>query len=375
MQFLQELPTLTLILLIVFLISFLIQIFYYWFFYSRLAFYKSRPGSDTLQPVSVVIASHNDGIKLKRNLPAILTQDYPDFEVIVVNDASDDNTEEVLTAYSQQYPRLKAVHIKQSVIFFRSKKFPLSVGIKSAKNEILLLTDADCYPASDQWIREMQAAYDKNSEIILGFSPYEKQPGLLNLLIRFDTFQIATLYFSFALARLPYMGVGRNLSYKKSLFFRHNGFISHYKIQSGDDDLFIKSAATKTNTRIRIIEEAHVISEPKKTFKAWIRQKRRHFSTGSYYKPLKKNLLGLQALSGLLYYCSLITLICFKIFLPVILGIHGFRLLNRIILLGFCSKKLNQGYLFLFSPVSDPFFTFFNPLLVLWGMAFKIKRW
>ncbi len=375
MQFLQQLPLLSIILLVVFAIAFLTQLFYYLYFYSRLAFYNPKPFSEPSESVSVVIAAHNDGHRLRQNLPAILTQDYPDFEVVVVNDASDDDTEEVLLNLSQQFPALKVVHVKQSVIFFRSKKFPLSVGIRTAKNEILLLTDADCYPVSNQWIRKMIAGYDHKTEILLGFSPYEKQPGLLNLFIRFDAFQIGILYFSFALARIPYMGVGRNLSYRKSLFFKHKGFISHYHIQSGDDDLFIKSAATKTNTRIIISKEAHVVSEPKKSFKSWIRQKRRHYSTGSLYQPLKKYLLGFQALSGVFYYSAFISLLYLKVFWPIILGVHISRLLCRMLFLGYCSKKLNQRNLYLFSPLLDPFFTFINPLLAISGMAYKSKKW
>lgn len=359
----------------VFALSFLIQLFHYWYFFSRLAFYKPKTGNDTLQPVSVVVAAHDEAYNLEKNLPAILEQDYPDFEVIVVNDGSHDETDEVLMKLTRQYSRLKVVDVKQSVIFFRSKKFPLSVGIKSAKNEILLLTDADCCPASNQWIRQMQMSYNSGAEIVLGYGPYEKRPGILNRLIRYDSFLIAVQYFSFTLARKPYMGVGRNLSYTKSLFYRNKGFINHYHISSGDDDLFIKSAATRTNTRICIHQDAKVFSEPKTTFASWITQKRRHFTTGKYYKTGIKYWLGSFAMSGVFYYLSAAYLLSTLFYWPYVLGMHALRLINRMIILHFSARKLSERKLYLLSPILDPFFTFFNPLLVLSGLIFKSNKW
>lgn len=363
------------IVLAVFAFAFMIQQFHYWFFFSRLAFHKPKPGNDTMQPVSVVIAAHNEAYNLEKNLPSILEQDYPDFEVIVVNDGSHDETDEVLMALSQRYPKLKVVNVKQSVIFFRSKKFPLSVGIKSAKNEILLLTDADCSPASNQWIRQMQMSYNSGTEIVLGYGPYEKRPGILNRLIRYDSFLIAVQYFSFALAGRPYMGVGRNLSYTKSLFYRNKGFINHYHISSGDDDLFIKSAATRTNMRICIHQDTKVFSEPKTTFASWITQKRRHFTTGKYYKTGIKYWLGSYAMSGVVYYLSAAYLLSTLFYWPYVLGVHALRLISRTMILHFSARKLSERKLYLLSPILDPFFTFFNPLLVLSGLIFKSNKW
>jgi poly-beta-1,6-N-acetyl-D-glucosamine synthase len=359
----------------IFAFAFMVQLFYYWFYYSRLAFYKQKSDHTGLEPVSVVIAAHNEAHNLEKNLPAILEQDYPDFEVIVVNDSSHDETKDVLTVLSQKYHHLKVLNITQSVTFFKSKKFPLSVGIKSAKNDMLLLTDADCQPASDLWIRQMRSCYGHNTEIVLGYSPYEKRKGLLNLLIQYDTFQVALQYFSFALAGKPYMGVGRNLSYKKSLFYKHKGFINHYHIRSGDDDLFIGTSATKANTNIQIEPSAHVYSAPKTTFSAWLTQKRRHFTTGKYYKPVIKFLLSFQAFSGVLYYLSAVYLIAMHFLWPYVLAAHGFRLASRMLLFAFASEKLNQKKLYLTSPLLDPFFTFFNPLLLLSGLVIKSKKW
>jgi glycosyltransferase involved in cell wall biosynthesis len=364
-----------LIVLISFALIFIIQLFYYWFFYSRLAFFKAKSAEVSYEPVSVVIAAHNEAWNLEQNLPSILEQDYHDFEVIVVNDRSDDESDEVLSRLKEKYSHLNVVNVKQSVVFYKGKKFPLSVGIKSAKNELLLLTDADCRPATNQWIKKMLTAYTPETEIVLGYGPYEKRKGLLNLLIRYDAFQIAIQYFSFALAGLPYMGVGRNLSYKKSLFYRHKGFINHYNIPSGDDDLFINAAATRTNTTIARDPDAHVFSSPKTNLSSWIRQKRRHFTTGRFYKPFKKRLLGMLAISGVLYYPLFLLLIVTQYYWWYVLGAHVLRLVSRILLFGFSAKKLSESKLYLFSPLFDPFFTFFNPLLVLSSLVFKPRKW
>ena len=165
------------------------------------------------------------------------------------------------------------------------KKFPLSIGIKTAKYEIVLLTDADCVPASELWIEKMQETYDDDTEIVLGYGAFHKKKGLLNKLIRWETFHTALQYFSYTLAGKPYMGVGRNLSYKKTVFFRHKGFSAHNNILSGDDDLFINNAATKKNTKINIDKDAFTLSEPVKSWGQWVKQKTRHYSTGKHYKP------------------------------------------------------------------------------------------
>ena len=285
----------------IFLLSWIVQMIYYWGVFSRLAFFKPKPGEEKeLPPVSVVICARNEYHNLVNNLPEIFAQEYPNFEVVIVNHASDDETSGYLKEIQIQHKNLKVVNIERDLNFFKGKKFPLSMGIKSASNEILLLTDADCQPAGKNWIASMVQQYYPETEIVLGYGPYEKKSGLLNLFIRFDTFMVALQYFSFALSGKPYMGVGRNLSYKRSMFFKNKGFTSHYKIPSGDDDLFINKVANRKNTRINIEPESYQFSRPKKTFSQWLDQKQRHLSTGKHYIFKFKFLLGLFSLSQIL---------------------------------------------------------------------------
>lgn len=287
------------------------QLFYFLFFYLRLANYKPKTVQVTqYPPVSIIICARNEDTNLKKNLPKILAQDYPAFEVIVVDDNSEDGTTEYLFFLSQKEPRLKRTKTGNSNRMMAGKKFPLTLGLKAAANELVLLTDADCYPATDQWLKNMVAGYAGGKEIVLGYGAYEKQPGSLNRRIRYETVLTAINYLSFALARLPYMGVGRNLSYNKTLFFNTNGFFDHRHIPSGDDDLFINKVATKRNTEIVITPDAFTYSEPKETRDEWIEQKTRHLSTAKFYRFKHKFWLGLQPISHILFWITSVYLLC-----------------------------------------------------------------
>ena len=287
-----------------FLLITAIQIFYYLYFFRRLAFFSKQEKNKSQQhPVSVVISAKNEAAELSRNLPGVLVQTYrTTHEVIVVNHKSSDETWYLLEELQKTFRHLQPVNLKQDAIGIPGKKYPLSIGIKEAKYEIILLTDADCIPASEFWIQKMQDGYGEQTEIVLGYGAYHKKPGLLNKLIRFETFHTALQYLSYALAGTPYMGVGRNLSYKKGLFLRNKGFSSINHVMSGDDDLFISMVANKENTSVVIDQEAITLSEPPRNFREWTRQKTRHYTTGKYYKPMHKFLLGLYSLSHFLFY-------------------------------------------------------------------------
>ena len=290
-----------------------IQIFYYTWFFSRIAFYKQKQKTRSQQhPVSVIICARDEDENLARNLPGVLVQSYPStYEVVAVNDNSVDDSKYILQELKKTFKSLNVVELTQEAKLISGKKYPLSIGIKESRHEVLLLTDADCVPASEFWIQKMQDAYDDNIEIVLGYGAYHKRPGILNKLIRFETFHTALQYLSYALAGIPYMGVGRNLSYKKGLFFRNKGFSSINHIPSGDDDLFINKVATKNNTAITIDPEAVTRSIPKRTWKEWRNQKSRHYTTAKYYKPKHKFLLGLYVATQFLFYPLFVSAIFF----------------------------------------------------------------
>jgi len=362
-----DLRPLPLIIFSAFFLIFLIQLIYYWVIFWRLGRYRQTSAAGKQTGVSVVICAHNEYYNLKENLPLILDQNYPEFEVLVVNHASDDDTSFLLAEFEKRYPQLKVIEIKQDLNFFTGKKFPLSIGIKSAKYNIVLLTDADCKPASREWIARFQSSYTGNTEIVLGYGPFNRSKGFLNTLIRFDTAHIAMQYLSYALAGIPYMGVGRNLSYNKELFYRHNGFISHYRIRSGDDDLFINRVAGKDNTSIMVEPGSYTYSDPKKSFEKWFTQKKRHLSTSRHYKFRHKFLLGIYSCSLWLFYIVFALLLSLNISIIPVLGIFLLRLLTQYIVWNRCLRRLGEKDLL-------PFLFFYEILILLLNTGIMISN-
>ncbi len=365
------------ILIWVLLASLLIQLIYYWAIFSRLAFYSAskRQFSDKKEPVSVVICAKNEYHNLVRFLPQVLEQDYPEYEVVVVNDASDDDTFYLLRELSEKYSRLKVVTIYQNLNFFTGKKYPLSLGIKSAQYETVLLTDADCYPSGSGWIESMQSAFTDKTGVVLGYGAYIPQPGLLNRLIRFDTLHVAMQYLSLALAGMPYMGVGRNLAYHRELFFRAGGFMKHYKITSGDDDLFINQVARKSNTRIQPAPEAVTYSKPKQTFGSWFRQKKRHLTTGGLYRTPHKVVLGLFSFSQLLFFGLLIALALLGVDWMLLTGIYLLRLITQFIIIKKCMIRLGEKNFLLLFPFFEIFMLVANLMLGFAGLFTRKTQW
>ena len=360
---------------ILFGLAWLIQMIYYWTLYSRLAFYRAKVKDTGIRPVSVIICAKNEYQNLLRNLPSVLEQDYPDYEVIVVNDASDDDSIELLNSLTRNYKHLRIFDLERNLNFFSGKKFPLSLGIKSARNEIILLTDADCQPSSPQWIKKMMANYDNQTEIVLGYGTFKKTVGFLNQLIRYDAFLVAMQYLSFALAGSPYMGVGRNLSYKRDLFYRAKGFTSHYKLKSGDDDLFINRAANRGNTRIEISPDAHTISTAKASLVQWILQKRRHYSTARYYRPVYKFLLSLGYISKLFLYLSFIALLILKYNWLIALIAFSVYFISHWVILAFSTNKMRENDLAVLSPILEIILLALSPVIYFSNLIIKQEKW
>lgn len=304
-------------------------------------------------PVSIIVCAKDEAQNLAKNLPGILVQDYKTtHEIIIVNDNSTDDTKYLLEEFQKSFKNLNHIELSQEAKLIEGKKFPLSIGIKSAKHEILLLTDADCVPASENWLYKMQNAYADNIEIVLGYGAYKKRKGILNKLIRFETFHTALQYFSYTLAGIPYMGIGRNLSYKKEIFYRNKGFSSINTIPSGDDDLFINKIATKENTAIVIDPDTFTISEAKKSWNEWMNQKYRHYTTAKFYKSKHKFLLGLYSFSLFWIYPLLAISIVFYCWW-LALAVFGVRLLLQAVILHKTMKKLHETDLWIWFLLFD----------------------
>jgi glycosyltransferase involved in cell wall biosynthesis len=325
----------------------LIQVIYYWALFVRVPNHRKAEKLQSQQhPVSVVVCARDEAPNLARNLPGLLAQTYPStHEVLVVNHNSQDETRYLLEEFKKTFKDLHIVNLEQEAKGIPGKKYPLSMGIKEAKYEVLLLTDADCVPASEHWLQLMQDGYDDETEIVLGYGAYHKRPGMLNKLIRFETFHSALQYLSFAIAGNPYMGVGRNLSYKKNLFLTTKGFSSINHVPGGDDDLFINKVARKWNTRVVLEHDSFTLSEPKNSFSKWVLQKNRHFSTAKYYRFSHRLLLGMYSITQFFFYPLFIVSIMFYDW-RIVLGVFGIRFLSQGYVYFRSMKKLGENDLF-----------------------------
>lgn len=353
-QYLESLSQSQLVVLSILAFAMLAQAIYYLAVYLRVVCNKPpRVNLDKLYPVSVIICARNECENLRKFLPKVMSQCYPEFEVIVVNDCSEDDTVMLLAEMEQKYSNLRHTSIEIDRKFFHGKKLAVTIGVKSAKHEHIVLTDADCYPVDNQWLTNVVASYSDGTEIVLGYGGYEARKGFLNKLIRFDTLSIAMQYLGLTKCGHPYMGVGRNLSYTKTSFFSKSGFQSHYNLMSGDDDLFVNERANKSNTRIVTASESITMSLPCETFQQWVKQKKRHLSTWTHYRTGTKICLGCELFSRLLFYAMLIVAIVpFGLYYEASIA-FGFRLIVQLVVYKLNMKKLNERGFLLLIPIFD----------------------
>lgn len=300
---------------------------------------KERQTLTNPQPVSVIVCAHDEEQNLKDLLPALFKQQHDCFEVIVVDDRSNDNTYDYLLNLSHHEPRLKIVRVESIPDHVNSKKYALTLGIKAASHDIILLTDADCKPLTSNWISHMAAHFnDEHTSFVLGSSPYYKEKSLLNAFIRFESWLTAFMYAGFAGLGRPYMGVGRNLAYRKCVFLANKGFNKQISVKGGDDDLLVNRLSNSKNTEVCIHPEAIVYSKPKASWGSFFRQKRRHLSVGKLYKFSDRMVLAGFSLSMVCFWLGLIWTLADG--LPLILIIAAYLL--RLMVLSWVSYKSSR---------------------------------
>lgn len=308
-------------------VAWLTQVLYYLLIMARTLRKKPAVATTGKPPVSIVICAKNEQENLERNLPLVLNQNYPNFQVVVVNDCSEDDTEMVLARFKQTYQHLYYTTIPVDKKFFHGKKLALTIGIKAAQHELMLLTDADCAPATPEWLSAMTSHFTPGKELVLGYGKYKREKGFLNMLIRYETFWNAIQYMGHAMAAKPFMAVGRNIAYTKSLFNKGSQFRNSLTLASGDDDLFVMEAGTCQNTTICFEPKAQTISLAAKTLEEWLVQKARHLSTAAKIPFTTKVLLGTEIFSRQIFYLLTLYSLIFNTFAPIVIGLFLSRLL------------------------------------------------
>jgi len=351
-----------------------LQVTYISFF--LLAFLKKR-NENELQPqaVSVIVCAHDEEKNLKELVPLLLQQDHPLFEVIIVEDRCNDGTFDYLLEETKKDARLKMVRVVQKPDHIQGKKFGLTLGIKAAQYDWVLLTDADCRPLGTDWVKSMSKKFTAETQIVLGFSSYERRPGLLNSFIRFETLLTALQYMGFALLGRPYMGVGRNLAYRKSLFLDNKGFNNYLSVTGGDDDLFVNQHATGKNTRIVMGKEALVYSKPKDNWKEFYFQKLRHLSVGKHYRFSSKVLLGLFSLTWMGVWFFVLPVLFFTPYFSLTLASLALRWLLLIVLLHTGSRKMGDPFEAWKTPFLDFIYAFYYLVAGSIALVTKKVRW
>lgn len=363
-------------LFISFIVVIIIQFFYYIVVFGKFAFVNPKSKPPKKLSVSVIVCAKNEFENVQKFIPILAAQNYPDFEIVLIDDASSDETLEIFETFEKQFANIRLVKVANNEAFWGNKKFALTLGIKAAQKDYLLFTDADCYPTSANWISEMTAPFSFQKTIVLGYGGYEKIPkSFLNKIIRFETVLTATQYFSWARLGKPYMGVGRNLAYKKSEFFRVDGFKSHLQIRSGDDDLFVNQVANQKNTAVCINPESFTYSVPKTTFKEWFAQKRRHIATANHYKSFDRLQLTLFYASQLLFVTLAVLLLCFQ-YLPIaVLVLVVIRYVFVIISVGFSASKLKEKDLIVWFPILEIVLIWTQMNIFVTNFFLKPKHW
>lgn len=354
----------------------LVQLSYYLIVFGKFAFAKAQTVTPKRISVSVIVCAKNEAENVAKFIPLLAEQEYPDFEIVLIDDASSDNTLALFEEFEKQYDHVRLVKVENNEAFWGNKKYALTLGIKAATKEYLLFTDADCYPTSKNWITAMSSRFTMQKTIVLGYGAYEKiNNSFLNKLIRFETIMTAVQYFSWTKVGSPYMGVGRNLAYKREEFFNVNGFINHMQVRSGDDDLFINEAATAKNTTIAYTPESFTVSKPKTTYSDWFNQKRRHIATAKHYKKLDKLQLGTFYSSQLLFLILPIILLSFQYQWIVVLSLITVRYLCAWIVLGFSAGKLKEKDLKYWFPIVELVLIFTQMNLFLTNFFSKPVNW
>ncbi|TDU42803.1 cellulose synthase/poly-beta-1,6-N-acetylglucosamine synthase-like glycosyltransferase [Gelidibacter sediminis] len=353
-----------------------VQLFYYGFIFSNVKQKKHTSTPSQTLPVSVIVCAKNEAKNLTQFLPYILDQDYPEFEVVLINDSSNDSTLRVMEKFKASYSNIKIVNVKNIEAFWGNKKYALTLGIKAATHNRLLFTDADCQPVSRRWISEMTNHLDAQHQLVLGYGAYAKvKNSVLNKLIRYETFMTAVQYFSYAKLGNPYMGVGRNMAYTKELFFEARGFMDHMNVKSGDDDLFVNQIGNSKNTTMCLSKDSFTESIPKKTYGDWIIQKRRHVSTAKHYKLKHKAALGLFFISQLLFFILGLILISTAFYWQIVVGLIAARYLAFFINLTLVAKKLNEKDLIPLFPLLEIFLIVTQFSIFIKNLVSRPSRW
>ena len=365
---------LDILLLIIFLVVISIQLVYL----TRLGLVFRNyepPAPRETGPVSVLVCAQNQSQNLQKLLPALLAQEHPAFEVIIINDRSTDDTRELLDRESLANDKLRTVNIDRRPDHVDGKKYAITLGVKAAQFDNIVLTDADCLPNSGQWLTSIASGFSETTSIVLGYSGYERHKGLLNYFIRFETLWTALQYLGLALSGFPYMGVGRNLAYSKKLFLAVKGFNGYQDVTGGDDDLFVNRNANAGNATVVIGHEAGTVSLPKSSWSAFFQQKLRHLTVGKHYSFRSRVVVGLFSTSHISSWVLFIILLALGTEPVIVISSFIARTLVLHLTLMMACKKIGEKFELWGLQILDCIFVLYYSLVGISALFTKKVKW
>ncbi len=367
------------------ILFFIIQVTYYLYIFRQPYKYLSKHDDidekqlsrNELPGISIIITAKNEADNLLANLPLILEQDYPNYQVVVVNNSSTDSTDDVLNELRSRYPsKLYTTYIPIDSETVNDKKLALTVGIKAAKHDILLFTEADTKPLTNKWVNEYAKEFAKGKDVVLGACQLKVGKGLFKKLIQYSNLMFGIKYLGLALIKRPYMGIERNMAYKKNIFFENKGFSSILNIEYGEDNLFINKIATRNNTSVVISPESMVESNAINQLSTWRTIKGKYLITKKYLKGSGDKVLSFEIVSRYIFYFLFVLMLSIGILQPskaliwVAIVLFLLRYMLQVIVVNKNSKLFNSGKYFL----SLPLFDLLTPILNQQFMNHEKKR-
>ncbi len=355
---------------------------YYLVFYGRFAFRKEKSVGESADfpPISIVITARDEAHHLIQSLPLLLTQDYPKFEVVLVNDKSRDETPQIVLEYKSRFPNLHYVDLATSISNLAGKKFPLANGIQAAKYDLLVFTDASCAPASPYWLQNVASKMIRKKKVVLGHTTFESCKGFMNKWLHYDALQTSIQAFSYNIAGMPVMANGYNLAYDGSLFFANREvFVAQARMPFGEDSIFISQVAKPDTVAVAASPDS-VVVQPRISFSKWFQQKKYDLVCRGFYTFAPRFWMKLFNWLSFLFYVAVAFAAVVAVwqqawlYLGIAALLFALKVGMQYLTFAKSSKKLNEReaipLLFLF----DFLFTLLQPWICL-ASKFEKSKW
>ena len=341
---------------------------------------KSRTSNEDLPPISIVITAHNEAHHLVESLPVILTQEYPDYEVVLVNDNSQDEIEQLALELNNRYHHLHYVNMGSSRSTMEGRKFPFAIGIQAASNPTVVFTNSSCIPSSPFWLQHIASKFVRQKEVVLAHTTYQSRGGLLNKWLHYDALVNSVRAFSYTLAKMPVLADSHNLAFKRHLFFDNKEkFFALSRLPFGEDNIFINQVANGKMCDVAVDPEAVIYQTPI-SFSDWLRNKRYELVSQSYYRALHRFVLQCYNWLSFLFYPAAIASIALAalemnwLALGIGIGVTLLKFGMQFMVFHKGAKKMGEKGAAVSMLFFDLFFLLLQPWIYL-ASKFEKSRW